>query len=165
MENYVKGTNADPEIELSDLPFKCLPPNVTWMKVRPGSKMTNLIEFALKSMEDNKTQVWSGTGAAIGKTISCVEIMKRKIQNLHQISKISYHKCEEYWNPKSDELDSLRVVRSIPLIHILLSIEPLDSNEPGYQSSQVDVKTTEAPGKMKKKSRARNKNYHNFGTK
>jgi hypothetical protein len=68
-----------------------------------------------------------------------------------------------------------------------LSIEPLDSNEPGYysynntlkklilsclfllldryQSSQVDVKTTEAPGKMKKKSRARNKNYHNFGTK
>lgn len=94
MENYVKGTNADPEIELSDLPFKCLPPNVTWMKVRPGSKMTNLIEFAIKSMDASKTQIWSGIGPAIGKTISCVEIIKRKMPNLHQISKISYHKYE-----------------------------------------------------------------------
>jgi ribonuclease P/MRP protein subunit RPP25 len=92
MENYVKGINTDPEIELCDLPFKCLPSNVTWMKVRPGSKMTNLIEFALKSINDGKTQIWSGIGPAIGKTISCVEIVKRKIPNLHQISKISYHK-------------------------------------------------------------------------
>jgi len=96
MENYVKGMNTDPEMELSDLPFKSLPPNVTWMKVRPGSKMTNLIEFALKSMEDSKTQIWSGIGPAVGKTISCAEIMKRKIPNLHQISKISYHKYNKF---------------------------------------------------------------------
>jgi ribonuclease P/MRP protein subunit RPP25 len=92
MENYVKGMNTDPDIEWGDLPFKCLPSNLTWMKVRPGSKMTNLIEFAITSMDATKTQMWSGIGPAIGKTISCVEIVKRKIPNLHQISKISYHK-------------------------------------------------------------------------
>jgi hypothetical protein len=54
--------------------------------------MTNLIEFAITSMDATKTQMWSGIGPAIGKTISCVEIVKRKIPNLHQISKISYHK-------------------------------------------------------------------------
>nr|CAG4639702.1 EOG090X0KMN [Daphnia magna] len=136
MENYVKGVNIDPEISLSELPFNYLPPGVVWMKVRPGSKMTNLIKYALKSMEECRSQVWTGVGPAIGKCISCVEIMKRKIPNLHQITKISYHKCEEYWNPKNNELDPIRIVRNIPVLHVLLSSDSLDSTVPGYQLSQ-----------------------------
>lgn len=92
MENYLKGGNVYHEIDFSELPFNHLPSNLVWMKVRPGSKMTNLIEYAIKSMEENRCQVWTGMGPAIGKAISCVEIMKRKIPNLHQITKISYNK-------------------------------------------------------------------------
>jgi len=40
-------------------------------------------------------------------------------------------RCEEYWVPKENvDLDTLKVVRQIPTIHILLSIDPLDTTEP-----------------------------------
>lgn len=134
MENYSKGANLEKPLELSDVPIKDIPAGIVWMKVKPASKMTNLVGFALKSLEENKIQLWSGVGPAVGKTISCVEIIKRRFGNLHQISKISYQKCEELWEPKLDGLDSLRVVRNVPVIHILLSCDPLDTAELGYQA-------------------------------
>ncbi len=92
MENYIKGKNIEPQIELSDLPFKNIPPNIIWMKVKPASKMTTHIEYALKSLAENQNQLWTGIGPAIGKTISCVEILKRQIPNLHQITKVAYQR-------------------------------------------------------------------------
>jgi len=93
MENYTKGSNIEKQLELSDVPIKDLPTDVTWMKVKPGSKMDNLITFALQLLQTGgKTcQLWTGIGPAIGKTISCAEIIKSKCQNLHQLSKICYH--------------------------------------------------------------------------
>nr|CAG4635213.1 EOG090X0KMN [Alona affinis] len=135
MENYSKGENVELPLELGDVPIKNIPSDVTWMQVKPASKMTNLIEFALNSLKEKKVQLWTGIGPAIGKAISCAEIVKRRSKNLHQITAISYHKCEEYWVPKENEdLDTLKVVRQIPAIFILLSVEPLDSAEPGYQA-------------------------------
>lgn len=92
MENYSKGENIELPLELSDVPIKNLPCNVVWMRVKPASKMTNLIEFALNSFKENKTQLWTGIGPAVGKAISCAEIVKRRSKNLHQITKICYHK-------------------------------------------------------------------------
>jgi len=134
MENYSKGANLEKPLELSDVPIKDIPAGIVWMKVKPASKMTNLIGFAMKSLEENRIQLWSGVGPAVGKTISCIEIIKRRFGNLHQISKISYQSCEELWEPKMDGLDSLKVVRNIPVIHILLSCDPLDTTELGYQA-------------------------------
>jgi ribonuclease P/MRP protein subunit RPP25 len=42
-----------------------------------------------------------------------------------------HFRVEEYWEPKEEGLDQLVVTREIPTIHILLSREPLDQNEPG----------------------------------
>ena len=92
MEHYFKGKNVEPQIHLCDLPFKNVPPNLIWIKVRPSSKMTSHIEYSKKSFEEQKIQIWTGMGPAISKTISCVEIMKREIPTLHQITKITYHK-------------------------------------------------------------------------
>lgn len=92
MENYDKGNNVEPDIRLCELPFTNLPANIVWMKVKPSSKMNSLIEYALKSIRENETLVWTGFGPAIGKTISCAEILKRRITNLNQITKIGYHK-------------------------------------------------------------------------
>ena len=41
-------------------------------------------------------------------------------------------RCEELWEPKVDGLDTLKVVRNVPVIHILLSVNPLDMAELGY---------------------------------
>ena len=92
MENYSKGVNLEQPLELSDVPIPNIPSDIVWMKVKPSSKMTNFIGVALKSLEEKKIQLWTGIGPAVGKTISCAEIIKRRHGNLHQISKITYHK-------------------------------------------------------------------------
>nr|CAD7200900.1 unnamed protein product [Timema douglasi] len=101
-------------------------------QVSAGSKMRSVLGFAMKSFKDERCIVWTGSGPAISKTISCAEIMKRRYRNTHQITKIGYRKVEEFWEPQIEDLDPLVVVREIPIIHILLSKDELNSEEPGY---------------------------------
>lgn len=56
-----------------------------------GSKIRNLLDVALKGFVEKGAIVWTGSGTAISKTISCAEILKRK-HKAHQITKISYKK-------------------------------------------------------------------------
>ncbi|PSN56831.1 Ribonuclease P protein subunit p25-like protein, partial [Blattella germanica] len=57
-------------------------------QVGAGSKMRNLLGYAIKAFKEERAIVWSGSGAAIGKAISCAEIMKRHFRQAHQITKI-----------------------------------------------------------------------------
>lgn len=133
MENYKKGKNVEEPLTKDKIPIKNLPENFIWMQVRGGSKMRNLLDYALKEFETTNSIVWTGSGTAIGKAISCAEIMKRKF-TLHQINKICFRKVEEHWDPVLEDLDSLVVTREIPTIHILLSKDSLDATELGYQA-------------------------------
>ncbi|XP_073971446.1 ribonuclease P protein subunit Rpp25 isoform X2 [Rhodnius prolixus] len=103
------------------------------MQVKGGSKMRNLLELALEEFAQGRDVLWSGSGPALGKTISCAEVMKKKFSPIHQFNKISYRRCEEHWEPKMEGLDPLVVNRDVPLIHILLSHQPINSDLPGYQ--------------------------------
>ncbi|XP_069683708.1 ribonuclease P protein subunit p25-like protein isoform X2 [Periplaneta americana] len=96
--------------------------------------MRNMLGYAMKAFKEERAIVWSGSGAAMGKTISCVEIMKRRFKQVHQLTKICYRKVEEFWEPQLEDLDPLVVVREVPTIHILLSKDPLNTAEPGYQA-------------------------------
>ncbi|XP_072269702.1 ribonuclease P protein subunit p25-like protein isoform X2 [Pyxicephalus adspersus] len=135
MENYQK---VRVEEKPMDLPFASLPPDIIEMKVKDGSKIRNLMGFAIGRMEDGRVRqmVFSGTGKALSKTITCVEIMKRRVRDLHQITKIFYRQTEEIWEPMVPEagLDPLTVKRNCPSICVLLSKDPLDSAEPGFQA-------------------------------
>ncbi|KAL3831505.1 hypothetical protein ACJMK2_023246 [Sinanodonta woodiana] len=133
MENYTKGEIK----EVTEAPvFPIQEDTGVEMKVNSGSKIKNLMGFAMiKIKEPNiRTISWNGSGNAITKTISCAEIMKRKIKGLHQITKIRYRRIEEYWEPKVEGLERLKVNKDIPAISILLSKDPLDSSEPSYQA-------------------------------
>ncbi|KAI5752530.1 hypothetical protein M8J77_017829 [Diaphorina citri] len=159
MENYSKGSNEEEPWDLSKVPIPNIPDDIIWMKVSPGAKMRNVLEFALKDFQDKDLILWSGSGPALTKTISCAEIMKNKCRNLHQISAVCYRKVTEYWDPLIDALDQLKVTREIPTIHILLSKQPLDTTIPGYQdpaNKLVFWKQT-APGSTKHRPR-RNQN-------
>uniref|UniRef100_A0A2R5LHC9 Putative ribonuclease p protein n=1 Tax=Ornithodoros turicata TaxID=34597 RepID=A0A2R5LHC9_9ACAR len=135
MENYTKGEVIQHVVGLSDLPFKDLQENCVHMKVNANCKIRNILGFAITAFKDatKKQMVFSGSGHGINKMITCVEIMKRKFKNLHQLNKICYQKIDEIWEPKTEDLDKLKVEREIPAMHILLSKEPLDTNEFGYQ--------------------------------
>ncbi|KAK9501432.1 hypothetical protein O3M35_012155 [Rhynocoris fuscipes] len=95
--------------------------------------MRNLLELALDEYRNGKDIVWTGSGAALGKTISCAEVMKKKFCPIYQFNKICYRRCEEHWDPKIEGLDPLVVNRDVPLIHILLSHLPINKGLPGFQ--------------------------------
>lgn len=77
MENYTKG-----EVKEVEDPFPFRVEDSLQMRVTAGSKIRNLMGFGLKNMTEKNTRqiTWNGSGAAISKTISCAEIMKRKIK-------------------------------------------------------------------------------------
>ncbi|NXN66735.1 RPP25 protein, partial [Himantopus himantopus] len=136
MENFRKVRTSEEE---SPLPFPDLPPDVVEMKVKEGSKIRNLMNFAMAQMElkGSRQIVFSGCGRAVTKTITCVEIMKRKLGGLHQVTKVRYKTLLEVWE-NQDPLpggpaQNLTVHKNVPSICILLSRDPLDPNQTGYQ--------------------------------
>ncbi|XP_030046212.1 ribonuclease P protein subunit p25 [Microcaecilia unicolor] len=131
MENFRKVKTCEEE---GPLPFPGLPAGVVHMKVKEGSKIRNLMAFATARMEARATRqiVFSGCGRAVTKTVTCVEIMKRKLGGLHQLSKVQYRTLQEVWQ-KQGHAEQLTVDKYVPSICILLSKDSLDPGEPGYQ--------------------------------
>ncbi|KAL1494914.1 hypothetical protein ABEB36_010425 [Hypothenemus hampei] len=135
MENYRKGKNVEESLDRLKIPISDLPTDCLLMQVRGGSKIRNLLDYALQQFPVSKTIVWTGVGPSVGKAVTCAEIMKREYkQQLYQITKICYRTVDEYWDPLIPELDQLVVKRKLPMIHICLSSEKLNKNELGYQS-------------------------------
>ncbi|KAJ7311171.1 hypothetical protein JRQ81_006778 [Phrynocephalus forsythii] len=137
MENFRKVKTLQEE---SPLPFSDLPSNVVEMKVKEGSKIRNLMGFAASRMAlaDTRQIVFSGCGRAVTKTVTCVEIMKRKVGGLHQVTKVQYKTLLEVWEDKDPRAEGgraehLTVHKNVPSICILLSKDPLDPNQRGYQ--------------------------------
>uniref|UniRef100_A0A673JN65 Ribonuclease P/MRP 25 subunit-like n=1 Tax=Sinocyclocheilus rhinocerous TaxID=307959 RepID=A0A673JN65_9TELE len=126
MENYRKARTVE---QPSLCPFPDLPSDTPEVRVKDGSKIRNLMRFALSRMEEK-------TASSVAKAITCVEIMKRRVHDLHQHTKLVYRTVQEVWEPLEPDagLDSLTVSRNVPSIWVLLSRDSLDKNQPGYQA-------------------------------
>lgn len=163
MENYRK---ARVEEQPSVCPFPSLPPDTPEVRVKDGSKIRNLLRFALSHMEpapraaeegrpppadrsmaaegqqDARGRplcrhiVFMASGKGVSKAITCTEIVKRRVAGLHQLTRLLYTATVEVWEPLEPTagLDDLTVNRNVPTIWILLSREPLDCSQPGYQA-------------------------------
>lgn len=134
MEHYRKAGS----VELpAPSPLPQLPADTLEMRVRDGSKIRNLLGLVLGRLEDGGTRhvVFSGSGRAAGKAVSCAEIVKRRVPGLHQLTKLRFLQTEDSWVPASPDagLDPLTVRRHVPAVWVLLSRDPLDPNECGYQ--------------------------------
>ncbi|KAM4639433.1 ribonuclease P protein subunit p25-like protein [Amazona ochrocephala] len=158
MENYKKTKIVEkPCLH----PFTNLPPDIIEMKVKDGSKIRNLMGYAISKMElDSVRQIlFTGSGKAVSKTIMCVEIMKRRLKELHQITKVLFRQIKEIWEPIVPEagLDTLTVKRNIPAICVLLSKDALNPQEPGYQAPGsfdafcIETLAAESQGQVKRK--------------
>uniref|UniRef100_A0A8C6LMT5 Ribonuclease P/MRP 25 subunit-like n=1 Tax=Nothobranchius furzeri TaxID=105023 RepID=A0A8C6LMT5_NOTFU len=134
MENYGKARTVE---RPSVCPFTDLCPDTPEVRVKDGSKIRNLLRFALSRLEASPSRiVFTAVGKGVSKAITCAEIVKRRLKGLHQVTKLTYSSVVEVWEPLEPAagLDSLTVNRNLPAIWILLSREPLDSNQPGYQA-------------------------------
>lgn len=158
MENYRKcRTEESP----ASCPFSGLPPDTPQVQVKDGSKIRNLLRFALGRMEPGPQEppgtpedsgeqgrrlagglppcghiVFTATGRGVSKAITCAEIMKRRVEGLHQVTRLLYASVAEVWEPLEPAagLDSLTVSRQVPAVWILLCREAPDCSQPGYQA-------------------------------
>ncbi|XP_023201299.1 ribonuclease P protein subunit p25-like [Xiphophorus maculatus] len=138
--------------ERAPLPIPGLAADVLHMRVKEGSKIRNLLRFATARMQGEgqdssaaavRQVVFTGLGRGITKTITCVEILKRKVAGLHQVSKLCYMTVNEVWESAPQEAATTTVERTVPAICILLSKDPLDPQELGYQPPQTFSGPTE----------------------
>ncbi|XP_034042290.1 uncharacterized protein LOC117524582 [Thalassophryne amazonica] len=136
--------------EDSPCPFPGLASGVLEMRVKEGSKIRNLMGFAMARMQGEisvrdggsgdgglRQVVFTGSGRAVTKTITCAEIMKRKVGSLHQMTKLQYKVVKEVWESNEGHTSEMTVHRTVPSISILLSKDPLDTQEPGYQPPET----------------------------
>uniref|UniRef100_H2U5N2 Ribonuclease P/MRP 25 subunit-like n=1 Tax=Takifugu rubripes TaxID=31033 RepID=H2U5N2_TAKRU len=133
MENYRKcRTEAFPPV----CPFSDLPPDTPQVQVKDGSKIRNLLRFALSRLLPCGHIVFTATGKGVSKAITCAEIMKRRVKGLHQLTRLLYATVSEVWEPLKPAagLDSLSVSRKVPAVWILLCREAPDRSQPGYQA-------------------------------
>ncbi|XP_031432758.1 ribonuclease P protein subunit p25-like protein isoform X1 [Clupea harengus] len=156
MENYSKARTVE---QPCSCPFTGLPSETPEVRVKDGSKIRNLMRFALSRMEDKPASaegdgdgeeaepkrsvekvcrqiMFTGVGPSVSKAITCVEILKRRVRGLHQYTRLHHQTVQEVWEPLEPEagLDSLTVNRNVPAVWVLLSKDPLDTNQPGYQA-------------------------------
>ncbi|XP_075411802.1 ribonuclease P protein subunit p25-like [Tenrec ecaudatus] len=126
-------------------PFADQAPGAVLMRVKEGSKIRNLLAFATAHMAQPATRaiVFSGCGRTTTKTVTCVEILKRCLSGLHQVTRLRYRSVREVWEslppgpapdrPVGGSPASLSVLKNVPALAILLSKDALDPHQPGYQ--------------------------------
>lgn len=125
MENYRKARTVE---QPCVCPFPNLTADTPEIRVKDGSKIRNLLRYALSRMEA-KTQaaedegqpppeeggaegpqeapgrplcrqiIFTASGKGVSKAITCAEIMKRRVKGLHQLTKLLYSTVEEVWEP------------------------------------------------------------------
>ncbi|KAG7457331.1 ribonuclease P protein subunit p25 [Solea senegalensis] len=129
----------------SPYPIQGLVADTLYMRVKGGSKICNLLRFVTARMQGESRDdsgkllrqvVFTGSGRAVTKTITCVEILKRKVGGLHQVSKLYYKTVMEVWANPQQGAAGTTTQRTVPAICILLSKDPLDPQDPGYQPPQ-----------------------------
>lgn len=127
-ENYNRVRQPRPETELPE----------NEMLITSGGKSKVYISHAhsLLTGPDHKTIVLRAMGKAINKTVAITEILKRRVEGLHQITATSSTEILDIWEPKDETVGLERVekMRQVSVITITLSTEPLDTKAAGYQA-------------------------------
>ncbi|KAG7671607.1 putative Ribonuclease P protein subunit p25-like protein [Nannochloris sp. 'desiccata'] len=127
-ENYIRVRQPRPERELPE----------NEMLITSGGKSKAYITHAhgLLTGGDHKTIHLRAMGRAINKTVAIAEILKRRVEGLHQITATSSTEMLDIWEPKEETtgLERIERMRQVSVITITLSTEGLDTKAAGYQA-------------------------------
>jgi len=124
-------------LNAANIPIQALPKDYGWMLIGGHAKIAKLVEPALNTLKDEEALVLAASGASITKVISLAEILVREHKDdLHLILKRGHRKIEDFWDPLIEHIDPLVVTRQIETIHILISVNEIDTSE----SDEVDLK-------------------------
>uniref|UniRef100_A0A2P2LJ87 DNA/RNA-binding protein Alba-like domain-containing protein n=1 Tax=Rhizophora mucronata TaxID=61149 RepID=A0A2P2LJ87_RHIMU len=105
------------------------------IRITSQGRMRSYISYALSLFQekDSNEIVFKAMGRAINKTVTIVELIKRRIVGLHQITSIGSTDITDTWEPLEEGLLPLETTRHVSMITIILSKKELNSSDIGYQ--------------------------------
>ncbi|KAG7399321.1 Ribonuclease P protein subunit p25 [Phytophthora boehmeriae] len=106
------------------------------IRITQQGKVRSYISYAngLFLEKSERRVVLKAMGNAISKAVTVSEILKHRVQNLHQVTRLSSIETVDVYEPLEEGLDRIETKRHIPGISIELSLDQLDRDDPGYQS-------------------------------
>ena len=129
MENYVKGNNVEePDtIDTFGISYEINPEAFVIISGRTNTR--SLFLSSLKVFKDHGMLAVTGSGPNCKKVVTLIEKVKRRYKKTTQYTQIHYKEVREFWDPKTEDLDQLMVLREIPRISILLVNVPIKNSE------------------------------------
>lgn len=137
--------------------------------------------FRILNKTDYRSLKIKATGNAIVKALILVELIKKKVgeirnYELHQCNQIYSMEIITYEESKIEGMDKIESRRRVTAMDTILSKDPLDENEPGYQFCKPEPKDTlkdthgaganeEKRKKDKNKKKRGPRNYNDFDKK
>ncbi|KAE8680383.1 TMEM147 protein [Hibiscus syriacus] len=105
------------------------------IRITSQGRMRNYITYAMTLLQEKGSNqvVFKAMGRAINKTVTIVELIKRRIVGLHQITSIGSMDITDMWEPLEEGLLPLETTRHVSMITITLSKKELDTSSVGYQ--------------------------------
>ena len=113
------------------------PINPFEIRIKSGKDTKFYVGYAMYLLDRNNSEmvIIKATGNAIPKAVNVVEILKRRVEGLHQINRIKHAEAEDIYEPLEEGLDTVIVKRYLSLIEITLTkdISTNGKDEAGYQ--------------------------------
>nr|AFK39416.1 unknown [Lotus japonicus] len=105
------------------------------IRITSQGRMRNYITYAMTLLQEKGSNeiVFKAMGRAINKTVTIVELIKRRIVGLHQNTAIGSTDITDTWEPLEEGLLPLETTRHVSMITITLSKNELDTASVGYQ--------------------------------
>lgn len=105
------------------------------IRVMAKGQIKKYLGYALRILTktDFKSLEIRGTGNAIVKALILIELVKRRVGDLHQINNITSTEIIDEFMPLVEGLEKIEQRRRVTCLNCVLSKEPLDSTNIGYQ--------------------------------
>ncbi|KAG5542470.1 hypothetical protein RHGRI_022119 [Rhododendron griersonianum] len=105
------------------------------IRITSQGRMRSYITYAMTLLQEKGSTeiVFKAMGRAINKTVTIVELIKRRIVGLHQITSIASTDITDTWEPLEEGLLPLETTRHVSMITITLSKKELNTSSVGYQ--------------------------------
>lgn len=111
------------------------PINENEIRITTQGRMRSYITYATSLIQEKGSDeiVFKAMGRAINKTVMIVELIKRRIADLHQNTAVGSTDITDTWEPLEEGLLPLETTRHVSMITITLSKLELDKSSVGYQ--------------------------------
>ncbi|KVI05182.1 DNA/RNA-binding protein Alba-like protein [Cynara cardunculus var. scolymus] len=105
------------------------------IRITSQGRMRSYITYAMTLLQEKGSSeiVFKAMGRAINKTVTIVELIKRRIVGLHQNTSIGSTDITDTWEPLEEGLLPLETTRHVSMITITLSKKELNTSSIGYQ--------------------------------